>query len=318
VEASFKRQGETLWETEFARPYLERLEWIDGAFEWTTEYFMKNIVFKDNQMTVVEKSVEPDIPPGAAISWVRIPFAGLWFAGIDSIDFEFELEDPKGKVGTVSYTVPVTHYRQKVKLRLPFEGMWVVNAGNDLTTGHRRTGLNGLTTYGWDFVRLGEDSHPYRTDGKQPADYYTYDGRVLAAGDGVVVHVRNDIAEYGIGETPSQEILEADGDVFAGNLVVIDHGNGEFSLTCHMKEGTVPVQVGDEVKAGQFLGLAGNSGNSHYPHIHFNLMDGDKWLEARGLPAVFSDFERIRTAAPPTKIDLGNPVTGWFVRPMDE
>jgi hypothetical protein len=52
-----------------------------------------------------------------------------------------------------------------------------------------------------------------------------------------------------------------------------------------------------------------------YPHVHFNLMDGPRSLEAKGVPALFSDFERIRNAGEPLPIPLGNPMSGWMVRP---
>jgi murein DD-endopeptidase MepM/ murein hydrolase activator NlpD len=169
--------------------------------------------------------------------------------------------------------------------------------------------------YGWDFTRMGPNGLPYRTDGKSPSDYWAYGEPVLAAADGVVAHVRNDIPDYGVGETPPREVLEKDGDVFSGNLVVLDHGNGEYTLTCHMKAGTVPVAIGDKVTAGQLLGRVGNSGVSMYPHVHFNLMDGPRWLEAKGVPALFSDFEKIRNAGEPQAIPLGNPMSGWLIQP---
>lgn len=317
AEAAFKREGRTLWREVWSRVYLERLEWIEGAFEATTEYFLENVKFSSNAMVSKEKAVPPDVPPGQSISWVRIPFARPWFARIDAIEFSFELRDGSGREGRAAYTVPINNFQQKTKLRLPFSGVWVVNWGNDLATGHRRTGLNALTTYGWDFVKLGPDGRPYRTDGKAPRDYYAYGAEVRAAGDGVVAHVRNDIPEYGVGEDPTREVLEKDGDVFAGNLVVIDHGGGEYTLTCHMQPGTVPLKAGDRVAAGQFIGRAGNSGHSQIPHIHFNLMNGPRWLEARGMPALFSDFERIRSGPSPERLALANPVTGWWIRPVE-
>jgi len=320
VEAGFARGDKTLWRESWSREYLERLEWIEGAFEMTTSYFLRNIEFQGNAMVSKERATTPDIPPRGSISWVRIPMGRPWFARIDRIDFELDLKDPQGRVGSVSHSVPVIQPQQKVKLRLPLKGTWVIHSGNDLGTGHRRTGLNGLTTYAWDIVKMGPNGMPYRTDGKTPQDYYTYGEDVLAAGDGVVVHVRNDIPDFGIGENPPRELLESDVDVFAGNLVVIehgDHGGGEYSLTCHMKPGSVPVKVGDRVGAGQLLGKAGNSGHSQIPHIHFNLMDGPRWLEAKGVPALFSDFERIRTGRPPERIARGNPVSGWWVRPIE-
>ena len=78
------------------------------------------------------------------------------------------MRDAKGKPGVVTFTIPVVYYQQKVTLRLPFEGTWAVYAGNDLSTGHRRTGLNGLTTYGWDFVKVGENVSFIEPMGKNP------------------------------------------------------------------------------------------------------------------------------------------------------
>ena len=316
VNAAFQKAGETLWEESFSRAYMERTEWIEGTFADTTEYFMKMIEFQDNHMVSIERPVGPELPPGEPVSWVRIPFARKWFAEIDNIEMTFWLKLSSGREGVARHSVPIVNYRQKVKLRLPFEGVWAIHAGNDLITGHRRTGINSLTMYGWDITKLGPNGLPYKTDGKIPADYWCYDQPVYAAGDGVAVHVRNDIAEYGIGVTPPREVLVNDGDVFSGNLVVIDHGNGEYSLTCHMQGGTVPIKVGDEVKAGQLLGRVGNSGVSQIPHIHFNLMDGEVWLEAKGLPALFSNFEKVRMAGDPIAFELGNPMTGWLVRPL--
>ncbi len=312
----FRLNGATLWVETYPRAYLERMEWIEGAIEYTTEYFLKNIEFVDNQMSSIEKKAGPDIRAGGATSWVRFQAAQPFFATIDEIQFNFLFENSTATRFQAEHRVPIQAWEQKVNLRLPFEGAWITNKGNDLTTGHRRTGLNGLTTYAWDMMKIGENGRTYRTDGKTPEDYYTYNERVLAAGDGVVTHVRNDIEEYGIGETPPRKRLEEDGDVFAGNLIVIDHGNGEFTLTCHLLAGTIPVKIGDRVRAGQFIGRVGNSGVSQVPHIHFNMMDGADWLQARGIPSVFSDFEKIRSGGSPLPVKRGNPMTGWIVKPI--
>lgn len=157
---------------------------------------------------------------------------------------------------------------------------------------------------------------PYRSDGKPPGDYYTYGAEVLAAGDGVVVHVRDDIPDYGIGGSPSRETLEKDGDVITGNLVVIEHGEGEYSLSCHMQAGSVPVKVGDRVRAGESIGRVRNSGHSQIPHVRFNLMGGPRWLEAKGLPALFHQL-RENTELPAARAACpGQPVSGWWVRYM--
>ena len=57
------------------------------------------------------------------------------------------------------------------------------------------------------------------------------------------------------------------------NLVYIDHPNGMRSLYVHLKKGSVMVSVGQDVVAGQQLGLVGSSGCSNGPHLHFEVLD---------------------------------------------
>ena len=59
----------------------------------------------------------------------------------------------------------------------------------------------------------------------------------------------------------------------AGNHVVLDLGNGEYALLAHLQRGSVRVEAGDRVRAGDVLGLTGNSGNSSEPHLHFHVQD---------------------------------------------
>ena len=57
-----------------------------------------------------------------------------------------------------------------------------------------------------------------------------------------------------------------------------------------MQPGSLRVGVGDRVRAGQVLGLLGNSGNTDAPHLHFHIMDGPSPLQSNGLPFVFTSF----------------------------
>jgi len=55
-----------------------------------------------------------------------------------------------------------------------------------------------------------------------------------------------------------------------GNYVVIAHDGQYSTLYGHMKQ--TLVTVGQEVKAGDRIGLCGSTGTSTGPHLHFELM----------------------------------------------
>jgi hypothetical protein len=58
-----------------------------------------------------------------------------------------------------------------------------------------------------------------------------------------------------------------------GNLVVIKHADGEYSLFAHFKQNSIRVKIGDKVAKGQLIGLCGNSGNSSEAHLHFQVQN---------------------------------------------
>ena len=74
-----------------------------------------------------------------------------------------------------------------------------------------------------------------------------------------------------------------------GNHVIIDHGNGEFSFLCHLRNGSVKVKPGDKVTKGQEIARCGNSGNTSEPHLHYHLQATGKFGDGDGLPAQFRD-----------------------------
>ena len=56
-----------------------------------------------------------------------------------------------------------------------------------------------------------------------------------------------------------------------GNAVVIDHGSGWESQSCHMARGSIRVKPGDLVRAGQPIGRVGLSGETEFPHLHVGI-----------------------------------------------
>ena len=190
-------------------------------------------------------------------------------------------------------------------LSLPLRGEVFVHDGHDLTAHHRRLDITGgMTThfgitgnfmrYAHDFVVTDAHGKLFRGDGARPEDWFGYGTPVLATGDGTVLDASDGMRDNVKGGPPpfTQEQIMANLKLFLGNHVVLDHGNGEYSLFAHMKQGSVRVKPGQRVAAGAQLGEMGMSGDAFLVHLHYQLQSGPGFEE--GLPAYFSGI-RVRT-----------------------
>lgn len=98
---------------------------------------------------------------------------------------------------------------------------------------------------------------------------------VLAAADGVVVSIAD--GHYDRCHIEGFAI-SCDGHPMVGNHVILEHEGGLRSLYWHLMKHSVTVQIGDEVRCGDVLGLVGSSGYSSSPHLHFGVErpDGER------------------------------------------
>ena len=79
-----------------------------------------------------------------------------------------------------------------------------------------------------------------------------------------------------------------------GNHVILDHGNGEYSLLAHFRQGSLKVRAGAKVAQGDPLGEMSRSGmGSQLVHVHYELRTSADLMSGEGLPAVYSGFRRI-------------------------
>lgn len=88
---------------------------------------------------------------------------------------------------------------------------------------------------------------------------------VLAPTAGRVVRLRDGEPDRSARETPFAAGRDC------GNAIAIDHGGGWETMSCHLKRGSLKVEVGDQVKAGQPIAEVGLSGNTEYPHLHLTV-----------------------------------------------
>ncbi len=71
------------------------------------------------------------------------------------------------------------------------------------------------------------------------------------------------------------------------NYVRINHGNGWVSEYYHIATNTIAVKAGDQVVAGQFIGLTGSSGNSTDAHLHFQVSHNGMFVETYYAPTQY-------------------------------
>ncbi len=184
-----------------------------------------------------------------------------------------------------------------VDLKYPFRGRWSVRnspANRVPSHGTHRFG----TTFAIDFVpvdargrsaprRLGALLRP-----ESPSQFFGFGRPILTPCPGVVVAVHDGELDHdtfrgfpSVGYALTQRHRAARGwRGLAGNHVVVELRPGALVALCHLREGSIAVQVGQVLEVGEVVGQCGNSGNSTEPHLHLQAIDSLDIDQAHGLP----------------------------------
>ncbi len=214
--------------------------------------------------------------------------------------------DAKGKVAGFfvkpearAHPSKFLEYDLKTALHLPFHGEWtVVWGGRTLAQNYHAAARDQRFAYDLVVVR---DSSEHSGEGRVAAEWYAFGLPIVAPAAGKVVWVSDGMIDNRPGQmNPAQPI---------GNGVILDHGNGEFSVFAHFQRGSVRVKLDQSVAEGDTLGACGNSGNSSQPHLHYHLQNGPMPFDADGLPARFVDY--VANGKP---VGRGEPVKGEHIR----
>ena len=182
----------------------------------------------------------------------------------------------------------------------------VVGRWKALNSPASRVPSHGLHAYGQTYA-IDLTHHPDDGDrppsgalwplAQPPEDYPAFGEPVLAPIGGTVVKVHDTARDhmsrtswvgmvYLFAEATLRELL-GPGRIL-GNHIIIDSGEGAFAVVAHLRQHSVRVRQGEEVRAGRPIAQCGNSGNSTEPHLHVQMMDHRNPYVACGLPFEFS------------------------------
>jgi murein DD-endopeptidase MepM/ murein hydrolase activator NlpD len=194
-------------------------------------------------------------------------------------------------------------YPSKAELIVPLKGRVLVFDGHDFYSHHRRWDVSQpfVRSFGWkhnagryayDLTLVDEQGEMHRGDGRRKEDWYAFGAKLFAPADGVVVEVRADAPDHEMGvDVVDVEEVKRNPKSLRGNYLLIDHGQGEYSLLAHMKQGSAKLKAGDRVARGQALGQVGLSGDAYMVHVHYELVAGTDF-DVEGLPSVFKGLDR--------------------------
>jgi murein DD-endopeptidase MepM/ murein hydrolase activator NlpD len=231
------------------------------------------------------------LAPGEAVIFLQQLF--VWSGARDTLRI---------KAPGASASLRISSEPSRTKALFPLAGRYFVGIGPSLHGHHRWVALQ---EFSYDIAAIG-NGRTFRGKGTRAQDYLIYGAPVRAVAAGRVAKAVTDkpnsvdqLQRPGesddayltrVGE--AQDALVALGfDAILGNHVVIDHGNGEFSVYAHLKPGSVKVKGGDPIAAGQVFAAVGTSGNSTQPHLHFQLSDCAEVEACQSIPV---SFEGIR------------------------
>jgi hypothetical protein len=125
----------------------------------------------------------------------------------------------------------------------------------------------GLAVGDWRCGRLAYDTHrgtDFRVLGRED---FAAGIPVLAAAPGTVIALRDGMDDIDVVELGRSKVEGRAG----GNQVVIAHDDGWETWYWHLRKGSIAVQQGQTVATGARLGTVGLSGDTNFPHLHFEL-----------------------------------------------
>lgn len=234
------------------------------------------------------------LAPGEALVFLWQPFA--WQGDRDQMEIVASFGEAAKES---SVTIPIDGVPARTPALFPLAGRSFVAVAASFHTPHRWVDME---EFALDIVVTGSGGGTYQGAGTRMTDYYAFGRPVRAVAGGTVLRVTSAAPDnvamlknasesndsYLARLMAAQGALIVQGiEAVLGNHVIIDHGNGEFSVYAHLKHGSPQVKQGQMVMAGETIGALGSSGNSTEPHLHFQMCDNADLNRCRSVPVQF-------------------------------
>lgn len=167
----------------------------------------------------------------------------------------------------------------QMKYSMPIKDDWFVFWGgkNEFINYHY---VFESQRYAYDLVIM-KNGNSFENSPDHNDNYHAFNKEITAPASGKVIKIVNHIKDNIPGKMNRLRP--------AGNYIVIQHAENEYSFIAHFKRKSITVKKGDSVVCGDVIGQCGNSGNSSEPHIHFQVMDGPKFSKSKSLCICFKN-----------------------------
>jgi hypothetical protein len=222
-----------------ARVELSSAGFIVELQDWTTAMLEK--------IKRVSYRIEPNTPLASPTRAFTLPEAfDLRFyyrhpqaLAIDSATVRLTVADAKGRRSEQTLRIPIrTYQQQQTSLSFPFRGKGVL--GQDWITNGGHGGF--WNAFAIDMRGLDSNYAEQLNDADENSSQAGWGREILAPASGTVVYARNDVpTNPRPGEGPDANTwyrrLHDPVMAYAGNCVIIDHGNAEYSVLMHMQPG---------------------------------------------------------------------------------
>jgi hypothetical protein len=189
-----------------------------------------------------------------------------------------------GGIAFVAYsakqTPRQTSFSNVVLARAPFDGDWLISWGGEDPKDNHHIG-SPPQDRALDIRKIipGSGNQTSQGDPKKNESYGCWAQPIYSPIDGVVEVAVDGVPDNIPGELNRPSAL--------GNYLMLKSTSGFVVVLAHLKQGSVAKRAGTPIKAGELLGLCGNSGNSTEPHLHMHVQSEVSMQQAVALRMTF-------------------------------